>query len=75
SPQNKASKNLMTLALFLDAIRSFFLNKRRRLSSAIIKSSHSKNEYSNKKITTTLNYKFIKIEKSIKETCKNYKLN
>ena len=34
-----------------------------------------KNKYSNKKITSALDYKFIEIEKSIKETCKNYKLN
>lgn len=75
TPQKKASKSLMILALILDAVRSFFLNKRRRLSSAIIESSHSKNKYSNKKITSALDYKFIEIEKSIKETCKNYKLN
>ena len=75
TPQKKASKSLMILALILDAVRSFSLNKRRRLSSSIIESSHSKNEYSNKKITSALDYKFIDIEKSIKETCENYKLN
>ena len=50
TPQKKASKSLMILALILDAVRSFSLNKRRRLSSSIIESSHSKNKYSNKKI-------------------------
>ena len=75
SPKKEASKSLMTIGLVLDAARSFFLNKRRRLSSSIIKSSHSKNEYSNKKIISILDYKFIELEKSIEETCKNYKLN
>jgi len=73
SPKNKTSKSLMTIGLILDGARSFFLNKRRRLSSAIIKSSHTKNEYSNNKISTTLDYKFIGVENSIKETCKNFK--
>lgn len=75
SPSKKASKSIMILGLILDAARSFFLNKRRRLSSAIIKSSHSKNEYSNKKISSVLNYKFKMVEKSIKVTCENFKLN
>ena len=75
SPLKKASKSIMILGLILDATRSFFLNKRRRLSSAIIKSSHSKNEYSNKKISSVLNYKFTMVEKSIKVTCENFKLN
>ena len=75
SPLKKASKSIMILGLILDAVRSFFLNKRRRLSSAIIKSSHSKNEYSNKKISSVLNYKFKMVEKSIKVTCENFKLN
>ena len=75
SPLKKASKSIMILGLILDAARSFFLNKRRRLSSAIIKSSHSKNEYSNKKISSVLNYKFKMVEKSIKVTCENFKLN
>ena len=75
SPKKEASKSLMTVGLILDAARSFFLNKRRRLSSAIIKSSHSKNEYSNQKIISVLDYKFIELKKSIEETCKNYKLN
>ena len=75
SPSKKASKSIMILGLILDTARSFFLNKRRRLSSAIIKSSHSKNEYSNKKISSVLNYKFKMVEKSIKVTCENFKLN
>lgn len=74
-PAKKASKSLMKVGLVLDALRSFFLNKRRRLSSAIIKSSHTKNEYSNKKIVSALDYKFINVENSIEETCKNFKIN
>ncbi|KRO88184.1 MAG: hypothetical protein ABR90_06120 [Cryomorphaceae bacterium BACL29 MAG-121220-bin8] len=72
-PKKPASKSLMILALFLDSIRSLILNKRRRLSKSIIESSYSKNEYSNKKITSELNYSFKKIEKSIEETCLNFK--
>ena len=72
-PKKRASKSLMMLALFLDFSRSLILNKRRRLSKAIIESSNSKNEYSNKKIVSKLNYKFKKIEKAIEETCLNFK--
>jgi dihydroflavonol-4-reductase len=74
-PKKQASKSVMYLGLFLDLVRSKLLNKRRRLSRAIIKSGNSINEYSNEKIIKALNFKFSKVEDSIKETCKNFDLN
>ena len=74
-PKKQASKSVMYLGLFVDLVRSKLLNKRRRLSSAIIKSGNSINEYSNQKIIKALNFKFSKVEDSIKETCKNFDLN
>jgi hypothetical protein len=65
----------MYIGLLLDFLRSKLLNKRRRLSKSIIKSGQSLNKYSNKKIKNTLDYKFIKVEDSIKETCKNFNTN
>ena len=74
-PKKQASKSVMYLGLFVDLVRSKLLNKRRRLSSAIIKSGNSINEYSNQKIIKALNFKFSKVEDSINETCKNFDLN
>lgn len=74
-PKKQASKSVMYLGLFVDLVRSKLLNKRRRLSRAIIKSGNSINEYSNEKIIKALNFKFSKVEDSIKETCKNFDLN
>ena len=74
-PKKQASKSIMYLELFVDLVRSKLLNKRRRLSRAIIKSGNSINEYSNEKIIKALNFKFSKVEDSIKETCKNFDLN
>ena len=74
-PKKQASKSVMYLGLFVDLFRSKLLNKRRRLSRAIIKSGNSINEYSNQKIIKALNFKFSKVEDSINETCKNFDLN
>ena len=72
-PTKEAGKTLMTVALILDYINSLFLGKRRKLNSASIKSSTSTSHYSNNKISSKLHYNFIKIEKSIQETCKIFK--
>ena len=74
-PKKQASKSVMYLGLFVDLVRSKLLNKKRRFSRAIIKSGNSINEYSNQKIIKALNFKFSKVEDSIKETCKNFDLN
>ncbi|MGY8946322.1 MAG: NAD-dependent epimerase/dehydratase family protein [Flavobacteriales bacterium] len=73
-PTKKAGKNLMRLALIFDVLNSWFNKRKRKLSVASINSSQSKNEYSNTKITSELNYSFKKVEKSIEETCKNFRI-
>jgi len=54
-------------------LNSWFNKRRRKLSLASINSSQSKNEYSNAKIKSELNYSFKSIEKAIEETCVNFK--
>ena len=72
-PIKKAGKSLMRLALIFDILNSWFNKKRRKLSLASINSSQSINNYSNKKIKSELDYSFKNIEKSIEETCLNFK--
>tara|TARA_B110000238_G_scaffold44334_2_gene47814 strand:- start:8904 stop:9905 length:1002 start_codon:yes stop_codon:yes gene_type:complete len=72
-PKKEAGKTLMTLALILDFINSLISGKKRKLNSSSVESSISTSHYSNTKILSKLNYDFIKIDKSIEETCKVFK--
>ena len=72
-PVREAGKTLMKIALVLDFLNSLILGKRRKLNSASVESSISTSHYSNTKISTKLDYDFIKIEKSIAETCEIFK--
>jgi nucleoside-diphosphate-sugar epimerase len=72
-PKKEAGKTLMKIALIFDYLNSKLRGKRRKLNSASVESSTSTSYYSNTKISTKLNYKFIEIEKSISETCSVFK--
>jgi nucleoside-diphosphate-sugar epimerase len=72
-PVREAGKTLMKIALVLDFLNSLVSGKRRKLNSASVESSISTSHYSNTKISTKLDYDFIKIEKSIAETCEIFK--
>ena len=72
-PKKEAGKLLMIIALILDFINSKISGKRRKLNSSSIESSTSTSHYSNAKISSKLDYNFIKIEKSIEETCEVFK--
>ena len=72
-PVREAGKTLMKIALVLDFLNSLILGKRRKLNSASVESSISTSHYSNTKISTKLDYDFIKIEKSITDTCEIFK--
>tara|TARA_B100001094_G_scaffold93172_1_gene89045 strand:+ start:8593 stop:9588 length:996 start_codon:yes stop_codon:yes gene_type:complete len=72
-PMKEAGKTLMKIALVLDFLNSMVSGKRRKLNSASVESSISTSHYSNTKISSKLDYDFIKIEKSITETCEIFK--
>lgn len=71
-PKKEAGKMLMKIALILDFFNSLISGKRRRLNSASIESSTSTSHYSNAKILSKINYDFIKIDKSVTETCQMF---
>ena len=69
APKKLASKTLLSLAWRLDWMRSFLLNKRRRLMKQTTKTITTKAYYSNKKIKDAIDYKFKPIDESLAETC------
>ena len=69
-PHKIASKKLLKIAYKLEALRCFFTRKNPQLTRETAKTSSQNNEYLNKKIRETLNYKFINIEDSIINTTK-----
>jgi nucleoside-diphosphate-sugar epimerase len=70
-PNKMASKNLMSLAWRLEAIKCFFTNKNPQITKETVRTSSQKNDYLNKKIIRTLNYEFNSIEEAIINTA-NY---
>lgn len=69
-PHKLASKKLLKIAYKLEVLRCFFSRKNPQLTRETAKTSSQNNEYLNKKIRETLNYKFINIEDSIINTTK-----
>lgn len=69
APKKLASKTLLSIAWRLDWLRSFVLNKRRRLFKQTTKTITTKAYFSNKKVTDALNYNFKTIDESLAETC------
>ena len=67
-PKARAGKLLLYIALIFDFIRSKVKSKKRRLSKSTIESTTSNSYYSNAKILKNLNFKFKRVNKSIKET-------
>ena len=64
-PKKEASKILLSIAWRLDWLRSFLLNKRRRLTKHSASSIHLKSYYSSEKIMSASDYKFTPIDESI----------
>lgn len=61
-PSYKATKIMTTMAYKIDWILANIFFQKRKLSKLMAKSLHSKDNYSNQKIVTALNYKFEDIE-------------
>ncbi|MFV5690424.1 NAD-dependent epimerase/dehydratase family protein [Flavobacterium sp. LT1R49] len=66
-PAIHAKPLFMKIFWKIDWILSNIFMQKRQLTSATAKASYSKNEYSNEKITTALNTKFLNIHQYIKE--------
>ncbi len=68
-PSLHANSFMLQSARILDSIRSKLLRKQAKLTKETVSAATNKSSYSNKKITKTLNYKFISINDSIKDIC------
>ena len=73
-PKYEVPRWVAELAWRMDRIRSVIFKKEPFLTNESIRASYSKMHFSNQKIKDLLNYKFISVEKSIKDTCNWYKL-
>lgn len=67
-PRIKATKFLVEMAWRVEWIKTFFTNKEPVLTKESVKMATDNDTYSSKKITDFLNYRFIPIEESIKNT-------
>ncbi len=68
-PNIKVKKWFLGLAWRIEKVRSTILNSNPVVTKETAHSSMEVKEYSNDKITTTLQYNFIPIEQSIQDTC------
>lgn len=71
-PAINAHKLLLELVWRIDWISSNLFYQKRKLSKLMVKSLFSTDLYDNKKIKTTLNFKFESVENCIKKTCGFY---
>lgn len=71
-PQKYAGRKLTELAWRLALLKKIFLFKPAGFTKETARASHNKKYYSNRKIKETLDFEFIPIEKSIKDTLKHY---
>lgn len=71
-PQINISSNLMALAWRISLFISFISRTKPFITKESAASSLKKNEYDNKRIRDTLNYNFISISQSCKDTCNHF---
>ncbi|SDB64508.1 Nucleoside-diphosphate-sugar epimerase [Flavobacteriaceae bacterium MAR_2010_188] len=67
-PQKEASKFLLSIGWRLDWINNKLFGKRRKMSKQMAQSLQTKSLFSNEKIKRILNFEFMPMEKSIKQT-------
>lgn len=65
-PHKEASPLMVEIAWRIDAIATWLLNRKRKLTQATAVASYSTNRYSNDKIKKALNYKFLDMKEYIK---------
>ncbi|RZS99643.1 NAD-dependent epimerase/dehydratase family protein [Aquimarina brevivitae] len=68
APTKKASKNLMTFAMYAEWLLHLVFRSKRTIFKASIKSAFSQSNYSSAKIEKDLNFEFEPIQKSITTT-------
>ncbi len=74
APSIEAKKWMLQTGRFFEFAKSKLFNIEPRITKETIKSATSQTSYSNKKISELLNYKFIPISDSIKNTTRIFKL-
>jgi len=68
APKREASPFLIEIAWRIDAVVSWILNRKRKLTQAVAVASYSTNMYSNEKIKTALDYPFLDVHTYIKKS-------
>ena len=68
APKREASPFLIEIAWRIDAVVSWILNRKRKLTQAVAVASYSTNMYSNEKIKTALDYQFLDVHTYIKKS-------
>ncbi len=71
-PKYNANSFILNIAWRVEKIKCFFTQKAPLITKDIVNSAKSVDNYSNKKIIETTNYKFMSIEKSIKKNAVFY---
>jgi len=69
APKRVASKSMLTIALWSDALRSKMTGKQRRITRASIRSMANRTLYDGSKITNTLGLKYQSLSDSISSCC------
>ncbi len=69
APKRVASKSMLTIALWSDALRSTITGKQRRITRASIRSMANRTLYDGSKITNTLGLKYQSLSDSISSCC------
>lgn len=75
APRFEAGKIILTLAAYFSEVYGFFTGKTPQLTRETVKSAQKPQEYSNQLIKKTLNFEFIPLRQTIKETCNFLKEN
>lgn len=72
APKIKAGKILLRLAVIGEGIKSFFTGKEPALTRSVVNAALNKQELSNAKIVSTLNYNFLPVKEVISGVCAHY---
>lgn len=75
APRFEAGKIILTLAAYFSEVYGFFTGKTPQLTRETVKSAQKPQEYSNQLIKKTLNFEFIPLRQTIKDTCNFLKEN
>jgi dihydroflavonol-4-reductase len=72
-PMLPVTNQMGAIASFFDGLRATATNSRRIITTEMVKISNARMLFDNSKVKTALNYQFMTIDKSVKDTCTVYK--